>query len=195
MRTMILLLTVALTSLIYAVSRFIADEPPTPAPVAPIHVEVSRVGDANGGVAVLSDSAAEPVQPAPDARQPNRWYFVDALGDGPGAIFSRTGGQWNFAFACTAATRTIEFIAVGAGAPGDFDKQSISVGKVKLMMDASYSPDAGGTIITRLPAAHPFFNVLDGRAPMEVRLHQTGGTIVPVGPEVIRLVKTCRGRA
>ena len=195
MRTMILLLTVALISLIYAISRFVADEPPTPAPVAPVQAEATRIGDANGGVVVLSDSTVEPVQSAPDARLPNRWYFVDALGDGPGAIFSRTGGQWNFAFACTAPTRTIEFIAVGTGAPGEFDKQSISVGKVKLMMDASYSPDGGGTIITRLPAAHPFFNVLDGKASMEVRLHQTGRTIVPIGPEVIRLVKACRGRA
>ena len=197
-RTMILLLTVALVLVIYAVSQFMADEP---APAAPVQTRAGSEGamqpdtiaQAAAAMEPPADNAA-PVQPSPDARQPNRWYYVDALGDGPGVIYSRTGGQWNFAFACTAATRIIEFIAVGTGAPGDFDQQSISVGKVKLMMDASYSPDGGGTIITRLPAAHPFFNAFDSKTPMEVQLHARRMTTVPIGPEVVRLVKTCRGR-
>ena len=200
-RTMILLLTVALVLLIYAVSQFMADEPAPSAPTVPAQVDAGsegatlpdRTAQTPAAVEAPADNAP-PVQPSPDARQPNRWYYVDALGDGPGVIYSRTGGQWNFAFACTAATRIIEFIAVGTGAPGDFDQQSISVGKVKLMMDASYSPDGGGTIITRLPAAHPFFNAFDSKTPMEVQLHARRMTTVPIGPEVVRLVKTCRGR-
>lgn len=134
-------------------------------------------------------------QPSIDARKPNRWYYVDRLGDGPGAIYSRDGGQWNFAFACDARRRMIEFIAVGTGSPGDFDQQALSVGKIKLLMDATYARDSGGTISMKLPAAHPFLNALDGRMPMEVQLLPTRKTIVPVDPDVVRLVRACRGRA
>ncbi|WP_152663931.1 hypothetical protein [Sphingomonas sp. SRS2] len=207
MRTVILLLTVLLVLLIYAISQFmVAEEAPAPAPAAPVAVDATGAGDADSNAAALPDTAAgqdmiveQPIDPAtpapptPDARQPNRWYYVNALGDGPGVIYSRTGGQWNFAFACTTRTRAIEFIAVGTGAPGDFDKQAIRVGKVKLMMDASYSQDGGGTIISVLPATHAFFNALDGTKPMEIQLHATRKTIVPIGPAVIRLIKTCRG--
>lgn len=199
-RIVILLLITALILLVYALSRFVADGSAAPAPVAPVQVEATGEGDAGTAIEppMTVDApidSATPVQPTPDARRPNRWYYVDVLGDGPGAIYSRTGGQWNFAFACTARTRVIEFIAVGTGTPGNFDRQSVSVGKVKLMMDASYSADGGGTMITALPAAHPFFNALDGKAPLEVQLHAGRKTIVPVGPDVIRLVRACRGRA
>jgi hypothetical protein len=177
-------------------------------PAAPPPVVPGEAGDADTKAAALPDTAQEPpimvdappadtapAQPSVDARQPNRWYYVDSLADGPGAIYSRDGGAWSFAFACTTKTRVIEFIAVGTGSPGDFDQQSIDVGKVRLMMDAGYSKDGGGTMITTLPASHPFFNALDGTAPMEVRLHENRKTIVPVGPDVVRLIKTCRGRA
>lgn len=185
----------------YVVDSLLESPPrPAPAPVA------SEVGDADADPAALANSAGEPsitvdappadtapAQPSVDARQPNRWYYVGRLADGPGAIYSRSGGQWNFAFACTTRTRMIEFIAVGTGSPGDFDQQSITVGKVRLMMDAGYSKEGGGTMITTLPASHPFFKALDGTAPMEVRLHKTRKTIVPVGPDVVRLIEACRG--
>lgn len=195
--TVVLSVTLALMLLVYAFSQVITDEPAAPSVVAPAEVGATQTRDPERAAPPMTVEtpidSTEPVEPAPDARQPNRWYYVEALGDGPGAIYSRTGGQWNFAFACTARSKVIEFIAVGTGAPGEFDQQSISVGKVKLMMDASYSQDGGGTIITTLPAAHPFFNALDGTTPMEVRLHASRKTIVPVGPNVIRLIKACRG--
>ena len=205
---MILLLTVALIFLIYSVSRFVAGGPDARVPVTPARSDANGTGSIDSNAAALPDSAATqaviverpgdsaaPAQPSPDARQPNRWYYVNVLGDGPGAIYSRTGGQWNFAFACTARARVIEFIAVGTGPPGDFDKQSIRIGKVRLMMDASYSPEGGGTIITKLPATHPFFNGLNGETPMEIQLQRNRKTIVPIGPDVVRLVKACRGSA
>lgn len=205
---MILLLTVALIFLIYSVSRFVAGAPEARVAVTPARGDANGTGGIDSNAAALPDSAATqaviverpgdsaaPAQPSPDARQPNRWYYVNVLGDGPGAIYSRTGGQWNFAFACTARARVIEFIAVGTGAPGDFDKQSIRIGKVRLMMDASYSPEGGGTIITKLPATHPFFNGLNGETPMEIQLQRNRKTIVPIGPDVVRLVKACRGSA
>ena len=180
------------------------EQPSEPPPPAPAAADPGGVGDADAAPAALPDSGQiiveKPVEEgaaaakAPDARKPNRWYFIDRLGDGPGAIYSRDGSQWNFAFACTSATRTIEFIAVGTGSPGTFVDQSISVGKVKLMMDASYSKDGGGTISTILPASHPFLKALDGSAPMEVKLHALRKTIVPVDANVVRLIGACRGR-
>lgn len=208
MRAIILLFAVGIVLIIYALSQLLADDSAQngsgrSAPPGGLAGAGPRDADANP--ATMPDSAAEPAmtvespadsavaaQPSPDAREANRWYYVTALGDGPGVIYSRTGGQWNFAFACTLRTRTIEFIAVGTGASGNFDQQSISVGKVKLMMDASYSQDGGGTITTTLPAAHPFFSALSGAEPMEVRLYATRKTVVPIGPDVARLVKTCR---
>jgi hypothetical protein len=129
-----------------------------------------------------------------DGRKANHWHYVPRLGDGPGVIYSRTGKGWDYAMACTPATSTIEIIAVGTGSPGTFDRQSIEVGKVRLMMDATYSPDGGGTISTRLPASHPFFKALDGSAPMAIQLYETRKTVIPVDPEVVRLVQKCRGR-
>ncbi|KRB86361.1 hypothetical protein ASE00_06505 [Sphingomonas sp. Root710] len=207
-RAIILLFTVGTLLVIYAVSQLLAGDSAqnnSGRPVPPVAVEGAGPRDADANPATMPDSAAEPpmtvetpgdgaapAQPSPDAREANHWYYVAALGDGPGVIYSRTGGRWNFAFACTLRTRTIEFIAVGTGAPGSFDKQSISVGKVRLMMDASYSPDGGGTITTTLPAAHPFFSALSGAEAMEVRLYETRKTVVPIGADVARLVKTCR---
>lgn len=208
MRTIIPLCAIGLALIIYAVGQFLAGDSAQTAsarPAPPATVGAAGAGDADASPATLPDSATGPAmiverpadsavaaQPSPDARQPNHWYYVEVLGDGPGVIYSRTGGQWNFAFACALRTRMIEFIAIGAGAPGGFDQQSISVGKVRLMMDASYSTEGGGTITTMLPAKHPFFDALDGSEPMEVRLHATRRTIVPTDPEVVRLVKACR---
>ena len=172
--------------------------PPAPAPTARemADADPSALVDTAREPSILVDAPpadTAPAQPSVDARQPNRWYYVGRLADGPGAIYSRSGGQWNFAFACTTRTRMIEFIAVGTGSPGDFDEQSITVGKVRLMMDAGYSKEGGGTMTTTLPASHPFFKALDGTAPMEVRLHKARKTIVPVGPDVVRLIEVCRG--
>lgn len=151
------------------------------APVPPVVIDIPRPDIA---------TAAKPV----DGRKANHWHYVPRLGDGPGVIYSRTGRGWDYALACTTATSTIEIIAVGTGSPGSFDRQSITAGKTKLMMDATYSPDGGGTISTRIPARHPFLGALDGSVPMEIQLHETRKTIVPVDPEVIRLIRQCRGR-
>jgi len=153
--------------------------------------------DAGDAAVAVETALAEPVRAAnaPDGRKANLWYFVPRLADGPGAIYSRDGHQWSFALSCTTRRRTIEFIAIGTGSPGYFDKQSIKVGKVRLMMDATYSKEQGGTISTTLPAAHPFFKALDGSAPMEVQLVAGRKIILPVGPAVTHLVDICRGRA
>ncbi|MES2495556.1 MAG: hypothetical protein V4618_05555 [Pseudomonadota bacterium] len=157
-----------------------AEALPDTAAVAPVTVETPA------NVAVVET----PV----DARRPNNWYYVRRLGDGPGVIYSKTGGEWSYALACTAKTKMIEIIAVGTGSPGGFDRQAITVGKVRLMMDATYSPDGGGTISTTLPAGDAFFSALDGSAPMEIQLLAARKTVVPVGPDVVRLVRDCRGR-
>lgn len=133
---------------------------------------------------------------ARDGREANLWYYVRRLGDGPGAIYSRDGRRWSFAFACTTRTRTIEFIAVGTGSPGDFDRQSMRAGRVGLEMDATYSKDGGGIISTRLAAAHPIFDALAaGKDPLEVQLVASHKTILPVGPGLVRLIGACRGHA
>lgn len=172
------------------------EPPPVAATVpAPADVRPEALPDTPTEPAVKVETPdAEPAGPSVDARQPNQWYYVDRLADGPGALYSRNGGQWSYALACTRATRTIEIIAVGTGDPGGFDKQMISIGKAKLMMDASYARDSGGTMITTLPAAHPFFNAFDGSGSMEIQLHADRKAIVPVGPAVIRLIRDCRGR-
>lgn len=179
----------------------LGDRPAEPAPppvattVAAADVPPGSLPDAANEPAVKVETPdAEPAGPSVDARQPNQWHYVDRLADGPGALYSRNGGPWSYALACTSATRTIEIIAVGTGDPGGFDKQMISIGKVKLMMDASYAKDGGGTMITILPAAHPFFDAFDGSGSMEVQLHADRKAIVPVGPAVIRLIRDCRGR-
>lgn len=144
--------------------------------------------------AVNVADAAPPAQPPVDARQPNRWYYVPRLGDGPGAIFSRTGGGWDYAFACIAATRTIEFIAVNIGDPGGFDQQYMRIGRAKLMMDASYSREGQGTIITRVAATHPFFNAFAGPDPsLELQLLADRKVVIPIGAEVLRLIRDCGG--
>jgi len=192
----------------FIVNSLLDRAPPPPPAVA--GTDASGAGDADSDAAVLPDTTRpgaprviveRPIEDgaaageAFDARKPNQWYFVDRLGDGPGAIYSRDGGQWSFAFACTTRTRMIEFIALGTGSPGAFVDQAIDVGKVKLAMEATYSKHADGTISTTLPASHPFFNALDGSTPMEIQLVADRKTIVPVGPAVVRLIRDCRGRA
>jgi hypothetical protein len=138
--------------------------------------------------------AGAPVQPSADARQPNHWYYVAQIGDGPGAIYSRDGGGWDYALACTLTTRTLEFIAVNVGDPGAFDKQYLKVGRVKLMMDASYSKEGHGTLSTTLAAKHPFFDAFTGpNRALEMELTQGRKTVLAVGPELPRVIRECRG--
>ncbi|WP_156397124.1 MULTISPECIES: hypothetical protein [unclassified Sphingomonas] len=207
-RAVMVLVAVVLMAGGYGVTWLIQSrQAPQPAE-RPVPPPMARAGTASADMpaAALPDAAAKPavavetpadgatVDEPVDARRPNRWYYVPRLGDGPGAIYSRTGGQWSYALACTTAAKTIEIIAVGTGSPGDFDRQAITVGKVRLMMDATYSPDGGGTIATTLPSSHAFFNALDGSVPMQIQLHANRKTVVPVGPEVVRLIRDCRGR-
>lgn len=191
------------------VNFLLSDGPPAPsAPVRQAETDASGAGDADAAPAILPDTAAGPPQViveqpieegvrtanAPDGRKPNKWYYVSRLGDGPGVIYSRDGGRWNFAFACDLSARTIEFIAVGTGSPGAFVGQTIMVGSVRQALEAAYSKDGGGTITSTLPASDPFFNALDGSMPMEVQLVADRKTIVPIGPDVVRLISECRGR-
>lgn len=173
-----------------------APEPEVKAPTAdtPAAAMPDTAAPAPAPVVVETPADTAKVDDPVDARKPNNWYYVRKLADGPGVIYSKTGGQWNYALACTTAARTIEIIAVGTGSPGSFDQQAITVGATKLMMNATYSQDMGGTISTVLPASHAFFTALDGSAPMEIQLHADRKTVVPVGPEVVRLVRDCRGR-
>lgn len=203
LRLTILLATVVLVAGGYGAARFVLSEPdaapaPTPASSGPVtasaETPAEAMPDAAAAVVVEAPADAAAVDTPVDARRANAWYYVSRLGDGPGAIYSRTGGQWSYALACNRAKRTIEIIAVGTGSPGGFDQQAIRVGKVKLMMDATYSPDGGGTISTILPARHAFFDVLDGSTPMTIQLHATRKAVVPVGPAVVRLIGDCRGR-
>jgi hypothetical protein len=143
---------------------------------------------------VAPDSAASPSAPSIDARQSDHWYYVPQIGDGPGAIYSRSGGGWDYAFACTAATHMIEFIAVNTGDPGSFDQQYMRVGRVKLMLDAAYSKDGHGTISTKLPARHPFFDAFVGTdKAIELQLLADQTMVIPVGSAVTRLLRDCRG--
>ncbi len=201
-RFFVLLFVVAGALAAYTVS-FTPDQPPAPAPapqpravVAPPPAPKPVEAPPAPAIAVedLAAKAGAAEQPSVDGRQANRWHYVRRLGDGPGVIYSRTGGGWDFAFACTPATGMIEFISTGTGSPGDFDQQTMAVGNVRLPMDATYSKDGGGMISTKLPATHAFFNALDGSQPMEVQLLATRKTILPIGPEVVRLIRTCRGR-
>ncbi|WP_347271108.1 hypothetical protein [Rhizorhabdus histidinilytica] len=205
-RLAVVLATIALAAGGYGLTRLIQSREAS-APTGDSRRDVAPeavTASADTPAAAMPDSAATVVVEAPtdaapadqpvDARRANAWYYVARLGDGPGAIYSRTGGQWSYAFACTSATRTIEIIAIGTGSPGSFDQQAITVGKVKLMMDASYSPDGGGTISTTLPAGHAFFDALDGSVPMTIQLHATRKAVVPIGPAVVRLIRDCRGR-
>lgn len=209
LRTLAILLVVgALIAGGYVVTRLLQtrEAAPPPAKPAPPQPDASVVAPVDTPAAALPDTAAAPpvtvetpadtakVDKPVDARVANSWYYVPRLGDGPGAIYSKTGGQWSYALACTAKTRMIEIIAVGTGSPGNFEQQAITVGKAKLLMDASYSSDGGGTISATLPAADPFFTALDGSAPMEIQLVADRKTVVPVGPAVARLVSACRGR-
>ncbi len=200
----VIIILVLLAGVGYLAMTMLLDNEPSPPPPAPVErkeVEAAPVP----AVDTVPPEAPQVIVEQPieegsatgkarDARKANQWYFVKHLGDGPGAIYSRDGGQWNFALACTTRARTIEFIAVGTGSAGTFTDQQIKVGQFKLMMDAAYSKDGGGTISTTLPASDPFFDALDGGAPMEIQLVADRKTIVPVGPDVVRLIKACRGR-
>lgn len=214
LRTVIILfLALALALVGYAVTLYLQSreapahvEPAVQEPVVP-EPEI-KAPTADTPAAALPDTAAPAPTPVVvetpadtakvdtpvDARKANSWYYVRRLGDGPGVIYSKSGGQWNYALACNSAAKTIEIIAVGTGSPGSFDQQAIAVGQTRLMMNATYAPDMGGTISTVLPAGHAFFTALDGSAPMEIQLYADRKTVVPVGPEVVRLVRDCRGR-
>lgn len=172
-----------------------APAPEAPAPEAPAPATEAPAAPV-AGAPVAAAPAPPPVAAAGsgvDARQANRWYYVGALGDGPGAIYSRTGGQWDYAFACALPARTIEFIAVNTGNPGTFDQQSMSVGATKLMMDGTYSKDGGGTIASKLPAKNAFFSALTNGATLEVQLLANRKVMLPIGPDVVRLIRACRG--
>jgi hypothetical protein len=145
-------------------------------------------------VSIAPSVSDAPLQPSADARQPNHWYYVAQIGDGPGAIYSRDGGGWDYALACTLTTRTLEFIAVNVGDPGNFDKQYLKVGRVKLMMDASYSKEGHGTLSTTLAAKHPFFDAFMGpNKVLEMELTQGRKTVLAAGPELSRVIRECRG--
>ena len=165
----------------------LAEPPPAEQTAAPTPGPVPEAAAAES-VAV----AQAPMQEG-DAREANRWYYVRTLGDGPGAIYSRTGGQWDYAFACALATRTLEFIAVNSGNPRGFDRQSMRVGTLDQPMDATYSRDGGGTISMRLPAGNRFFSALANGATVEVQLLASRRVILPVGPDLVRLIRDCRG--
>lgn len=170
---------------------------PPPPPVADADKPADAVPEAPAAPSVIvetPDAAEAAAQPSVDGRKANQWYYVGRLGDGPGAIYSRTGGQWNYAFACNPAKATIEIIATGTGDPAGFDRQMITVGTARLAMDATYSRDGGGVISTVLPAKNSFFDALDGSTPMEIQLVATRKAVVPVGPALVRLIRTCRGR-
>ncbi|SDC10044.1 hypothetical protein SAMN05444678_101351 [Sphingomonas sp. YR710] len=144
--------------------------------------------------AAPADVVVAPPAPAIDARQLDHWYYVPQIGDGPGAIYSRKGGGWDYAFACTAATHVIEFIAVNTGDPGNFDQQYVRVGRVKLMLDAAYSKEGHGTISSKLPAKHPFFDAFVGTGKtIEIQLLANQTVAIPVGSAVTRLIRDCRG--
>jgi len=169
----------------------IVDVPsPSPAPQAP----ENSVTPAPSVPAASADAPAEATPTAGDLRQANRWYYVRALGDGPGVIYSRTGSAWDYAFACALPARTIEFIAVNTGSPAGFDQQSMQVGATKLMMNASYARDSGGTISTKLPATNAFFDTLTNGATLEVQLLANRRVMLSIGPEVARMIRDCRGR-
>lgn len=191
----------------FAANMLLSSDPPKP--VERTEIEVDGAGEADSQAALPPEAppaeapqviVEQPIEEgaaggnARDGRKANQWYFVSRLGDGPGAIYSRDGGQWNFAFACLPRTRMIEFIAVGTGSPGGFSDQVINIGSIRVDLDASYSKDGGGTIMAELPANHAFFNALDGSLPMEVQLVADRKTIVPIGPNVVRLIRDCRGR-
>lgn len=165
---------------------------PPPPPVADADKPAAAVPEAPPVLIETPEAAEAAAQPPVDGRKPNQWYYVGRLGDGPGAIYSRTGGQWNYAFACNRAARTIEIIATGTGDPGGFDQQAINIGSTRLSMDATYAREAGGVISATLPAKHGFFDAVDGRAPMEIHLVADRKAIVPVDAALIRLIRTCR---
>jgi len=201
-RRAVFVVTLALLVGTCAVSRWSRQDMAKPDPAAGMGhgFDVTRGrADPVAIPAGLPAEAADVATPAPlqrsvDGRQPDHWYSVARLGDGPAAILSRTGGGWDYAFACTAATRTIEFIAVNVGNPAGFDQQYMRVGRTKLMMDATYAKDGGGTISTRLPASHPFFNSFASTDPsMELQLLADRKVVIPIGPEVVRLIRDCGG--
>jgi hypothetical protein len=152
----------------------------TPAPAAPVEVAAPA-------------AKAPATRSAADARQANRWYYVRRLGDGPAAIYSANGGSWDYAFACTLKSRTIEFIAVSTGDPGGFQGQAMRVGATRLNMDATYSKDHGGTISVKLPAKSAFLDTLMGGASFEVQLVQGAPATLPVNADVVRVIRDCRG--
>jgi hypothetical protein len=174
----------------------LADPVPPEAP-APADTPASKTTTAvsqSAPVAAAPDSTASPAAPSIDARQSDHWYYVPQIGDGPGAIYSRSGGGWDYAFACTAATHMVEFIAVNTGDPGSFDQQYMRVGRVKLMLDATYSKEGHGTISTKLPARHPFFDAFVGTdKAIELQLLANQTMVIPVGSAVTRLIRDCRG--
>jgi hypothetical protein len=193
---------------IQSASPAVADVPIESAPEAPVAqapaptVQPAPADTANQVAAVDgAPPAVQPAQPAGavpqpggDARQPNRWYYVPQIGEGPGVIYSRDGGRWSYAFACSLANRTIEFIAVGVGDPGGFDRQYLKVGGAKLMLDAGYAKDGGGTISAKLPAKHPFFdNFLGSDKSLELQMLPGSQVITPVGPDITRVIRECRG--
>ncbi len=162
----------------------IAEAPPPPV-AAPV------VGAA-APVAVVA--APAPVAPAAAGiRTPNHWYYVRALGDGPGAIYSGSGTSWDYAFACTKPTRMIEFIAVRTGDPGGFQDQMMSIGASRLNLDATYSTDQGGTISARLPARNSFLDGLTDGATLNVQLVANRSTALSIGADVARVIRDCRG--
>jgi hypothetical protein len=163
---------------------------------APADEGASPAADAprTEALAPPTPAGSAPVQPSADARQANRWYYVQQIGDGPGAIYSRDGGGWDYALACTLTTRTLEFIAVNVGDPGTFDKQYLKIGRIKLMMDASYSKEGHGTLSTRLAAKHPFFDAFTGpNKALEMELIQDRKIVLAIGSELPRVIRECRG--
>lgn len=168
--------------------------PPAPAPADASTPNAATVVTPLAPLAAAPADAVAPPAPSIDARQPDHWYYVPQIGDGPGAIYSRQGGGWDYAFACTAATHMVEFIAVNTGDPGSFDQQYMRIGRVKLMLDAAYSKEGHGTISSKLPARHPFFDAFVGTGKsIELQLLANQTVVVPVGSAVTRLIRDCRG--
>jgi hypothetical protein len=94
-RHLVLLAVVAVVLGTCTLGRLIgtSEQPAVQAPPAQDRPAVRA--ETQAGIRIVRPVEDSPrAQPSPDARKPNRWYYVARLGNGPEAIYSLTGLQW-----------------------------------------------------------------------------------------------------
>lgn len=126
-------------------------------------------------------------------REPDHWYYAAEIGDGPAIVYSRSGGDWDYAFACDSAKHQIEFLVLGADKPPAGAPLILTLASGRLKASPNFIEGGRGALSAIMSASHPFFDALAGsREPLILSLPSGQSVTIQSSPLLGRIVRACR---